>query len=266
MGEREQHQYDGDRIQCGQYRHGDLDDRAQSGVGDDEAEHGEDDLPRAVARRSSRDGAESGVEIGGAGADQPGAHVEAGYDEHDTEERGAEGAEQGRGEVGEHGRARVLCRVDGADGAGYRSHIAQRSIDHDEQNAGAKTGVCGLLLHLDLVIDVLGADVRGDHDAEVQRGEQIHGLVAVEEASRHLIGEVVAHRFGRRADAVYQACDEQDGDQHQQQRSHEASKHLGEFLGMLGEQEGQCEEHARVDELREPAVGSRHERRHHHLE
>ena len=35
---------------------------------------------------------------------------------------------------------------------------------------------------------------------------------------------------------------------------------------MLGEQERQCEEHERVDELGQPAVGGRHERRHHHFE
>ena len=40
-----------------------------------------------------------------------------------------------------------------------------------------------------------------------------------------------------------QAGDEQDGDQHQQQRSHEPAEYFGEFLRMLGEQERQCEEH-----------------------
>ena len=71
MGKRQQHQHNGNRIQRGQHRHGDFDDRAQPGVGHDEAEHGEDDLPSAVAQRSSGDGLESSMEVGGAGADQP---------------------------------------------------------------------------------------------------------------------------------------------------------------------------------------------------
>ena len=116
------------------------------------------------------------------------------------------------------------------------------------------------------VIDLLGADIRGDHDAEVERGEQVHGLVAVEEAACDLVCGVVAHRVGRDADAVDQAGDEQDSNEHQQQRSHESAEHFGEFLGMLGKQERQREEHERVDELGQPAIGGRYERSHHHFE
>lgn len=109
MGKRQQHQHNGNRIQRGQHRHGDFDDRAQPGVGHDEAEHGEDDLPSAVTQRSSGDGLESSMEVGGAGADQSGAYVEACDDEHDAKERGAERAEQGRGEVGEYGGTCALA-------------------------------------------------------------------------------------------------------------------------------------------------------------
>ena len=66
--------FDGDRMQCGQHRHGNLDDRAQPGIGHDETEHGEDDLPSAVAQRSAGDNQDK-YGVGGAGADQSSAYV-----------------------------------------------------------------------------------------------------------------------------------------------------------------------------------------------
>lgn len=89
-----------------------------------------------------------------------------------------------------------------ADGAGHHAHVAQCAVDHDQQHTGAESGIRGLLLHLRFVIDLLGADIRGNHDAEIERGEQIHGLVAVEEATCNLVCGVVAHRFGRGTDTV----------------------------------------------------------------
>ncbi len=168
MGQCERHQHDGNRIQCGEHGHGHLDDHAESGVGHHETEHGEQCLPCAIAHAATGDGGESRVEVCGARADQTRADIQTGDDEHDAQKYHAERAEQRGREIGEYGRACIGRWIDRGNAPGHDTHIAEHRIDHDQQDPGAETGVCGLPTNKRVVGDMHGADVRRNHDAEVQ--------------------------------------------------------------------------------------------------
>lgn len=94
-----------------------------------------------------------------------------------------------------------------------------------------------------LVFDAHRGDVRGDDNAEIEAGEQIHRLVAVDEALHQLMVRIGALRIRESGMFGEQAGGEQHDDHDEQQGAHHLAEHLRQLVGMLGHEERQAEEH-----------------------
>ena len=111
--------------------------------------------------------------------DEPHAGVEAGNDEDGRDEHQPRPAEQVLRQGGEHlgtgGKARVHR-------TGLSTGVAQHGVDGQQQPARDEPGADGAPLHGRAFGDAPGPDVQRDHRPEVQPGQGVHGLVAVQDA------------------------------------------------------------------------------------
>ena len=261
MGKGQEDEHDGHGIDDVEYRDGEGEDLGQSGVGQDHADHGEEDSPAAVAQFGTKT-----VKILAAGADESHTDIKAGDDKDGGQNHAAHRAEEQRDDVGQ-GFGAVA-------GIGHRAardaaDMGQHGIDDQQYRPGHETGPDGAADNGLLFRDAPGADIQGDDDTEGQGGNGVHGLVSVQETGGNgLDGSVPA--FSRDAVAlqrVEKTGRESNDDQNHQNGAQDLAQTVGELFGAQGNEERQPEENHRIDQLEEPDGGVRsHERGNGHFE
>ena len=170
------------------------------------------------------------MEIFADAGDEPHAGVEAGDDEDGPQQHLPHPAKQGVGQQGEGLSARLAA---GESRPGNAADVGEHGIDKAEEPGGHEPGPDGALFHLPGVCDAQRLDVQGDDEAEVESGQGVHGLVAVQDALRCGQGGVSRCRGAvacrRRAE---QTPGKQQQDEGQQGRAEHPAQPLGEPFRM----------------------------------
>ena len=121
------------------------------------------------------------MEIFADAGDEPHAGVEAGDDEDGPQQHLPHPAKEGIGQPGQGLSARLAA---GESRPGNAADVGEHGIDKAEEPGGHEPGPDGALFHLPGVCDAQRLDVQGDDEAEVESGQGVHGLVAVQDALR----------------------------------------------------------------------------------
>lgn len=249
--EAQRHQHDAGRIDRGEHRDRDLDQLGQTEVGNDEGEPCQDDHQAAVGQRQAL------AEVLGAGAGQADRGDQAGQRDKSRQERAAEAAE-GMLHVGVQD-CRAVAGV-GGDGMAAGAEPEQADVDQHQADAGDQPGDDGVAGDQPRRLHAAGTDGVDDDDAEDQRGEGVHGQVAVDET----LGErgLGVLRLGRadRAGGPEEGGDAENRQGKDLQRGEEASDGVQQATGVEGDGQGEEEVRQAVDEQRRAALA---EQRHH---
>lgn len=115
------------------------------------------------------------MEVLAAAADEADAGVEASDDEDGGEQNAPKGPEEGGDEPGE-GLRTVLAAGERAPRKG--ADMGEHGVDGQQDGAGEPAGTDGAAHDGAVVRNAARADVEGDDDAEVERGDRVHRLVA----------------------------------------------------------------------------------------
>ena len=198
------------RVDTHQHGHSHGNQLRQALVGHSGAEDRHDDHHRAVWD------AQQFAEVGRAGADQAHAGGQAGQQDDGCQQ---EDACRAKGAV-----HIVVQDVDAAGarfhhGAAHAAQIDQRDIHQPQAGGGNQAGIDGVAGVQAGVRHASGLDGRHNDDAEDQRCQRIHGLVALQKALGQCLACRGIFRCGRGHDLAgggYKRCNAQDGQHHNQ--------------------------------------------------
>ena len=181
------------------------------------------------------------------GRDQADAGVEAGDHEDRCEQHLAAPAEQAEREAGQRVRA---GRAAGKGRAGQRARMGEHGINGEQQRSGDQTGGDRAASDLTFLINAARADVEGDDRAEVECGECVHRLIAVQNAAQRGQGLIFGRRGGvMRRDRMHETAAEQHEDENDERRAEHAPETVGQLFGMERDCERRGEENRRIEQL-----------------
>ena len=183
--------------------------------------------------------------------DEAHAGVEAGDDKDGRQQHLSHPAKQGVGQQGEGLGTRLTA---GERGPRNAADVGEHGVDHRKQPGGEEPGPDGAPLHLPGFGHTEGLDVQRNDRPEIQPGQSVHGLVAVQDALHGGQGGVGG---GRGAVAcccrVEQTARKQQQDQGQQGGAEDFAQPLGQLLRVLGHQKGHCKKQEGVAPLQRGA-------------
>ena len=187
------------------------------------------------------------VKILADGRDQADAGVEAGDHEDRCEQHLTAPAEQAEREAGQRVRA---GRAAGKGRAGQRARMGEHGINGEQQRSGDQTGGDRAASDLAFLINAARADVEGDDRAEVECGECVHRLIAVQNAAQRGQGLIFGRRGAvMRRDRMHETAAEQHEDENDERRAEHAPETVGQLFGMERDCERRGEENRRIEQL-----------------
>ena len=181
-----QYQHDGNGIQGVEHGHREHEDHVESHVGEHARKRSEH---KGEHRKGTAHDLLGGLrspfnhirlaEVTRAAADKANAHVHAGKEE-DGEDHDRAGKPKVHG--GRSGKDGSAVGSVGHHGAELHTGKAQAAVDDGHEHAGDHTGTRNLEGHALVIGNTQLVDGLGDDDAEGERREQVHGLIASQKA------------------------------------------------------------------------------------
>ena len=129
--------------------------------------------------------------------------------------------------------------------------MGEHGVDGQQDSAGEPAGTDGAAHDGAVVLNAARADVEGDDDAEVERGDRVHRLVTDEKPLHRGVGRVRVRHRAVPARGPQGAAQKDDEDEQQQGGTEDLAKPVGELFRLEGEQERHTEEEGGVAELKE---------------
>ena len=235
MAQPQQDQNDCHGVNCVQHRDGDTEDHAQAQIAHQEGEKCNDIGPGAVGNLLEKHG-----KILRNGVDQAHTGGQTGQGEDGSQQHGTDAAEHLVDDAAQRPGTVFLNFID--PGAAH-SHIGQHGIHQGQDGTGQQACQNCIAHFVPLLLQAKGPQGRGDHQAEIQCGNGIHGVIALGKALEQRRVGVALLRRRNLGFAPEQEADKQQRQQHQQHRRKAPTDAVYQLAGVQAQPERHQEKH-----------------------
>ena len=235
MAQPQQDQNDCHGVNCVQHRDGDTEDHAQAQIAHQEGKKCNDINPGAVGNLL-----EKHEKILRNRVDQAHAGGQACQGEDSGQQHGAGGAEHLVDDAAQRPGAVFLNFID--PGAAH-SHIGQHGIHNSQDGPGQQARQNCIAHFVPLLLQAKASQGGGNHQAEIQCGNGVHGVIALGKALEQRCVGIVFLGQRNLLFPPEQEADKQQRQQHQQHRRKATTDAVYQLAGVQAQPERHQEKH-----------------------